>query len=140
MSEDQPILFSPLHFAKPETNLETFYVIMFEASEVKTQPENFAQMNIASDDNNVAMEVSEAPSSTNMVTISQIHSSSISQPLNIQPHPTLTSNLVLQAVCKTIFDSLEELVEARNRVIHLVNYLDKWNNLRNLVDKTLDDL
>jgi hypothetical protein len=70
VSEDQPFLVAPLHFAKPETNLETFDIIMSEASEVETQVENLAQMNIASDDNNMAMEVSEAPSGSNMVIIS----------------------------------------------------------------------
>jgi len=43
-------------------------------------------------------------------------------------------------VCQEIFDRLLELVEARNQTTHLVNYADKWNNLRKLVDNTLDNL
>jgi len=43
-------------------------------------------------------------------------------------------------VCQEIFDSLLELVEARHQAIHLVNYIDKWNNLRKLMDSTLGNL
>jgi hypothetical protein len=43
-------------------------------------------------------------------------------------------------VCKNIFDSLEELVISKNQAIHLINYEDKWNNVRELVNMTLDEL
>jgi len=33
-----------------------------------------------------------------------------------------------------------ELVNLRNQVIHLENYEDKWNNLREVLNKVLDDL
>jgi len=32
-----------------------------------------------------------------------------------------------------------ELVNSRNQAFHLENYEDKWNNLRELVNKVLDD-
>jgi len=56
---------------------------------------------------------------------------STSQHISISPPPILTFNLVLRDVCKNIFDDLEELVNSRNKAIHLENYEDKWNNLRN---------
>jgi hypothetical protein len=34
----------------------------------------------------------------------------------------------------------QNLVEARHQAIHLVNYEEKWENLRNIVNRTLDDL
>jgi len=43
-------------------------------------------------------------------------------------------------VCYEIFENLLELVEARNKAIHLVHYADKWNGLRKLVDCTFDNL
>jgi len=64
----------------------------------------------------------------------------IQTPSSIKPPPILTSNLVFQGVCPVIFDSLQELVEARHQAIRLVNYADKWNNLRKQVDRTLDNL
>jgi len=33
-----------------------------------------------------------------------------------------------------------ELVNSRNQVIHLENYEDKWNNVREVVNKVLNDL
>ena len=33
-----------------------------------------------------------------------------------------------------------ELVNSKNKAIHLENHEDKWNNLKELVNKTLDDL
>jgi hypothetical protein len=43
-------------------------------------------------------------------------------------------------VCYEIFESLLKLFEARNKYINPVNYVDKWNRLRKLVDYTLDNL
>jgi len=72
--------------------------------------------------------------------IQTIPVASKSHQITISPRPALTSNLVLREVCKNIFDDLEELVNSRNKAIHLENYEDKWNNIRELVTKTLDEL
>jgi hypothetical protein len=110
---------------------------MLEASENVIQPEsqpiNSTQIALTFVDNFVAMDIS--PSEILEVVITEIQI-----PSSINPPLILTSNLVLQGVCQVIFDSLQDLLEARHHAIHLVNHANKWNNLRKLVNRTLDNL
>jgi hypothetical protein len=105
--EDKTIIVIPLQFAKPKPTQIAYDVLMIEALEGETQQEHTTQLILASDDNIMAMEVSEP-------VISEITSSSTQLTSTIHPPPTLTSNLVLQEVCSITFDSLLELLKARH--------------------------
>ena len=54
----------PLQFSEPDPNQVAYDVLMFEASEGEIQRKNITQYIMASDDNTMAMEVSEPFSDT----------------------------------------------------------------------------
>jgi hypothetical protein len=96
-------------------------------------------LTLAFDDNSTVMELSDDDQDIPEYIVTETQAIPIaltSQQIIILPPPTLTTNQVLREVCKNIFDSLEEQVNSRNQAIHLINYEDKWNNLREVVNVT----
>jgi hypothetical protein len=100
-------------------------------------------LTLATDDNTNAMELSDDEEDIPEIIVTEIQTilvASTTHQITISPPLSLTSNLVLREMCNNIFNDLEDLVNSRNKTNHLEIYEDKWNNLKELVNKTFDDL
>ena len=105
---------------------------------------------------NPDVEMPDVHSDSNLISSQQtldIPSSSTSQPTlnqalsiehvttNVSSPPTLLlDSVILKEVCENIFEDLIMLVKARNNLIHIENYEEKWTALRERVDTVMCEL
>jgi len=60
------------------------------------------------------------------------------QTTNFSPPPTLLlDSIVFKEVCENIFEDMNKMVKSRNDPIHTDNYEQKWNALRERVDRVM---
>jgi len=146
----------PLNVAKPETmihhgNIDDCRSFLSKPSSSRLQPilepilEHVLTLALVDNDaDNTAKELSKFDDKgipAIIVTRNQaIHVPSTSQQITLSPPPILTSQSVMREVCNNIFNDLMELVNSRNQAINIKNYEDKWNNLKEVVNRVLDEL